>query len=58
MILACCISTGSYLAIAVFVAAIGTVAIRLIAEERFLNASEDYQQYRQKVCWRLLPIVW
>ncbi|PHS02983.1 MAG: hypothetical protein COA78_19645 [Blastopirellula sp.] len=58
MILACCISTGRLLAVAVFLAAVVSVAIRLIAEERFLIASEDYQQYRLKVRWRLLPILW
>lgn len=31
---------------------------RALAEERLLASSEPYDEYRQRVRWRLLPLVW
>lgn len=32
--------------------------LRILAEEKFLLQSEEYNAYAQKVRWRLLPFVW
>ena len=43
---------------AVVAAAIGTFVIRIRVEERLLDQTDDYSQYKEKVRWRILPYVW
>ena len=42
----------------VMVFATGCNVGRALAEERLLASSEPYDEYRQRVRWRLLPLVW
>lgn len=50
---------GSWWALCAFVLYIPLLVVRIIDEERLLRAElEGYDQYCQKVKWRLLPLVW
>lgn len=53
------LALGSWVGILVALSLILLVAVRLIQEEKFLLANlNGYEQYRQKVRYRLIPFIW
>jgi protein-S-isoprenylcysteine O-methyltransferase Ste14 len=53
------LALGSWVALSLPLPLILGVAIRLLDEEKFLSANlSGYQEYRQKVRYRLVPYVW
>jgi protein-S-isoprenylcysteine O-methyltransferase Ste14 len=47
-----------WIGVAILVAAVVTVALRVLAEERLLTSDEAYRAYTSQVRYRLLPFVW
>jgi protein-S-isoprenylcysteine O-methyltransferase Ste14 len=58
MLLACCLSRRGALGIAVALAALPLVALRIRAEEALLGQSEEYRAYAERVRYRLVPGLW
>ena len=58
MILACCLAAPRWIHLAPLAAAIPLIALRILAEERVLITSPDYNTYASGVRWRLFPWVW
>ncbi len=53
------IALGSWVAVPFAISLILVVVARLLDEERFLSANlSGYEEYRQKVCYRLIPFIW
>lgn len=53
------IALGSWVGIPFAIPIILVVAVRLLDEEKFLSANlSGYEEYRQKVRYRLIPFVW
>jgi protein-S-isoprenylcysteine O-methyltransferase Ste14 len=53
------LALGSWLALPFPLPLILTVAVRLLEEEKFLQANlSGYEEYRQKVRYRLIPFIW
>ncbi len=53
------IALGSWVGVPFAILVILVVAVRLLEEERFLLANLDgYEEYRQKVRYRLIPFLW
>ncbi len=53
------LALGSWVAIFASLLLILTVAIRLLEEEKFLRVNlSGYEEYRQKVRYRLIPFIW
>ena len=50
---------GSYAGVILAAAPIATLVLRVVAEERFLRRElRGYEEYRRRVRWRLVPLVW
>jgi protein-S-isoprenylcysteine O-methyltransferase Ste14 len=58
MMLCCAIATPTYWSGVIFPIAIATIIWRILIEEKLLTQSPSYQEYRQRVRFRLLPGVW
>lgn len=60
MVAACCLAAPSPAVWTFWPAAavVPLVALRIIAEERLLTQSPDYQAYARRVRWRLVPFLW
>jgi protein-S-isoprenylcysteine O-methyltransferase Ste14 len=59
MLTATPLALGSLWALIPAVLLFGVIVARLLAEERFLSANlKGYDEYRQKVRYRLMPLVW
>ncbi len=59
LLIATPIALGSWVAVPVAILVIVVIAARLLDEERFLSAHlAGYEEYRQRVRYRLVPFVW
>ena len=58
LLASCCIAQVGWGSLTVFGAALISLGIRIIVEERLLGATPDYQEYRQQVRWRIIPGLW
>ena len=58
MLASCSMAAWSWSSLGLFIGALATVALRIVAEERVLEVSPDYIAYCERVRWRLLPGVW
>lgn len=58
MLGSCSVAAWSWGSLGLFIGVLLTVGLRIMAEERVLEASPDYIAYREQVRWRLLPGVW
>jgi protein-S-isoprenylcysteine O-methyltransferase Ste14 len=59
LLLATPIALGSWVAVPFAIAVILVVVARLLDEEKYLSANlSGYEEYRQKVRYRLIPSVW
>jgi protein-S-isoprenylcysteine O-methyltransferase Ste14 len=53
------LALGSWVGVLFSLPLILTIAVRLLAEEEFLRATlSGYEEYRQKVRYRLIPFIW
>jgi protein-S-isoprenylcysteine O-methyltransferase Ste14 len=53
------LSLGSFVALLCVIPLISVIALRAIDEEKFLEAHlPGYKEYRQRVRYRLIPVVW
>ena len=53
------LALGSYWALLLVLVGVLLMAVRIIDEEKLLNAELDgYRQYAQKVRYRLVPLIW
>ncbi len=51
------INNFSYYNLIVFALAVSFTMLRLQAEERVLRKDREYQEYAQKVRWKLIPLI-
>ena len=58
MMLACLLSRPTPMALAVLLAAVPFVRMRIFTEERLLNEVETYRDYAEQVPYRLVPGMW
>lgn len=58
MVAAACLALGSLLGLALFVATLSLVVLRIRAEEGPLVRVDAYRHYREHVRWRLVPYLW
>ena len=58
MLLACVVASDTAVSIAVFLAYLAAMVLRIKEEERLLSLHADYGSYSSRVIWRLLPYVW
>ena len=58
MLLACVVASDTAVSIAVFLAYLAAMVLRIKEEERLLSLYADYGLYSSRVIWRLLPYVW
>jgi len=58
MLLGCAIASRSALGMSIFLAAVGLVGIRIVAEEQLLQTDSTYKAYAANVRWRLAPKIW
>jgi protein-S-isoprenylcysteine O-methyltransferase Ste14 len=50
---------GSYWSLLLAVPMIAGLVARALNEERFLDANlQGYRSYRQRIRWRLIPLIW
>jgi protein-S-isoprenylcysteine O-methyltransferase Ste14 len=58
MVMACSLAAGTLLGWWPAVVALIFVVVRIRIEERLLLTTEGYDDYRHRVRWRMLPLVW
>jgi protein-S-isoprenylcysteine O-methyltransferase Ste14 len=50
---------GSYWSLLLAVPMIAGLVARVLNEERFLDANlQGYSSYRQRIRWRMIPLIW
>jgi len=58
MVASCLLARPGWSTVAALVAGLPLVGLRIAAEERLLRSEAGYGEYKKRVRWRLLPLVW
>jgi len=58
MVLACGLAEPKLLTLAPFLIGVPLIVVRILAEEKLLSSDDGYCEYRRKVRFRLIPLVW
>jgi len=58
MVAACVVAAPNLWTLGALAVAVPCVVLRIVSEERLLTSSFEYERYRERTRWRILPRVW